>query len=74
MAVVSILWALFGYSLAFDAGTASSAACDHVFLHGVGTAPDPDYADHSRADVDDLPDDVRHHHAGADLRARSRSG
>jgi ammonium transporter, Amt family len=44
MAVVTVIWALFGYSLAF--GGASSVIGDFrfAFLDGVGAAPNPDYA------------------------------
>jgi len=44
MAVVTVLWALFGYSLAFDAGNRFVGSYHHAFLHGVGIAPDADYA------------------------------
>jgi Amt family ammonium transporter len=45
MAVISALWMVYGYSMAFGAG---SAFCgnpfSHLLLKGVGAAPDPDYA------------------------------
>ena len=44
MAMVTILWALVGYSLAFGHGNAFIGGFDHVFLRGVGLAPNPDYA------------------------------
>lgn len=44
MAIVSILWAVIGYSLAFGQGNAFIGGFQHVFLHGVGLQPDPDYA------------------------------
>src|SRR5437868_9632945 len=44
MALVTVLWALFGYSLCFDSGTRVIGGFGHLFLHGVGAAPDPDYA------------------------------
>src|SRR3954464_8305013 len=46
MALVTVIWALFGYSLAFG-GTADSkwiGDMSFAFLHGVGTAPNGDYA------------------------------
>ncbi len=44
MGVVTVLWALFGYSLVFHAGSRFLGNFDYLFLHGVGAAPDPDYA------------------------------
>ena len=44
MAVVTILWALFGYSLVFHEGNRFIGNFGYLFLHGVGAAPDPDYA------------------------------
>ena len=44
MALVTILWALIGYSLAFGGGTSFVGGLHHVFLRGVGAQPDPDYA------------------------------
>jgi Amt family ammonium transporter len=44
MAIISVTWALFSYSLAFDAGTSVIGGLHHLFLHGVGTAPDLAYA------------------------------
>src|SRR6267154_5626783 len=44
MAVVSVLWAVVGYSLAFGEGNAFIGDFRYVFLHGVGSAPNPDYA------------------------------
>ena len=44
MAVISILWALIGYSLAFGPGNSFIGSFRHVFLHGVGLQPDADYA------------------------------
>jgi Amt family ammonium transporter len=46
MALVTVIWALFGYSLAFG-GTADSkwiGDMSFAFLNGVGTAPNGDYA------------------------------
>jgi len=44
MAVVSILWAIFGYSLAFAHGNSFIGGFQYLFLHGVGSAPDADYS------------------------------
>jgi Amt family ammonium transporter len=44
MAVITILWALVSYSLAFGAGNSFIGGLHHVFLHGVGAQPDADYA------------------------------
>jgi ammonium transporter, Amt family len=44
MAVVTVLWALFGYSLAFDEGTRFVGGLAYAFLHGVGSAPNETYA------------------------------
>jgi Amt family ammonium transporter len=44
MGVVTVLWAFFGYSLVFHGGTRFIGGFGYLFLHGVGAAPDPDYA------------------------------
>jgi ammonium transporter len=44
MAVVTVLWALVGYSLAFAEGTPFIGDLRFMFLRGVGSAPNPDYA------------------------------
>jgi len=44
MGLVTILWAVAGYSLAFGHGNAFIGGFEHVFLRGVGLAPNPDYA------------------------------
>ncbi len=44
MAVITVLWALVSYSLAFGAGNAFIGGLHNAFLHGVGLAPDKDYA------------------------------
>ncbi len=44
MAVVTVLWGLFSYSLAFGAGNSLIGGWKNLFLHGVGAAPDADYA------------------------------
>jgi hypothetical protein len=45
MAVVSVLWVLFGYSMAFGDGNAFVGnPFQHFLLRGVGIQPNPDYA------------------------------
>jgi Amt family ammonium transporter len=44
MAIITILWAILNYSLAFGSGTSFIGGLHHLFLRGVGLAPDPDYA------------------------------
>ena len=44
MAVITILWGLVSYSLAFGPGTSFVGDFHNLFLRGVGAAPDPDYA------------------------------
>jgi len=44
MAVVSVVWAIVGYSLAFGEGNAFIGDLRYLFLNGVGGAPNPDYA------------------------------
>ncbi|MGA9882283.1 MAG: ammonium transporter [Candidatus Acidiferrales bacterium] len=44
MAVITIVWAIVGYSLAFGSGTSFIGGLHHLFLHGVGLAPDPAYS------------------------------
>ena len=44
MGLVTIVWAIAGYSLAFSHGNAFIGGFGFLFLHGVGTAPNPDYA------------------------------
>lgn len=39
MAVITVIWALFGYSLAFAKGSAFIGNFDFALLNGVGTAP-----------------------------------
>jgi ammonium transporter, Amt family len=43
MAVITLLWAIMGYSLAFGEGNHFIGSFHNVFLHGVGLQPDPDY-------------------------------
>ncbi len=44
MAVITVLWALLTYSLAFGTGNAFIGGLHNMFLHGVGLAPDGAYA------------------------------
>jgi ammonium transporter, Amt family len=44
MALVTILWALIGYSLSFGSGNSFIGSLSHVFLRGVGAQPDAAYA------------------------------
>ncbi len=44
MGVITVLWAIVGYSLAFAPGTSFIGGFQHIFLRGVGAQPDPDYA------------------------------
>src|SRR5947199_6228208 len=43
MAVISILWAVVGYSEAFAPGNAFFGDMRHLFLNGVGADPNADY-------------------------------
>ncbi len=68
--IVTVVWMVIGYSLAFTDGgehaTPISAACRRFLLKDmdVGTPEGHD----PRVGVHVLPDDLRHHHSGADLR------
>ena len=44
MALVTVLWALFGYSLVFHEGGSVLGNLGYVFLRGVGATPNVDYA------------------------------
>jgi Amt family ammonium transporter len=44
MGLVTILWAVVGYSLAFGHGNSFIGGFEHLFLRGVGLAPNTDYA------------------------------
>jgi Amt family ammonium transporter len=44
MAVVTVLWFAFGYSLSFSVGDAITGGLSHAFLRGVGIEPNADYA------------------------------
>src|SRR6201984_550908 len=44
MGLVTIIWAVAGYSLAFAEGAPFLGSLRHLFLAGVGADPNPDYA------------------------------
>ena len=44
MALVTVIWALVGYSFAFGESTPFFGGFNYVFLHNVGAAPNADYA------------------------------
>ncbi len=44
IALVTILWAIAGYSLAFGHGNLFIGGFEHIFLRGVTLSPNPDYA------------------------------
>src|SRR6202163_2567865 len=44
MAVVTVLWAIAGYSFAFGEGWPFMGDLRYLFLNGVGAAPNADYA------------------------------
>lgn len=44
MAVITVLWGLFSYSLSFGSGNSFIGGFRDLFLNGVGAAPDADYA------------------------------
>jgi len=44
MALVTVIWAIVGYSLSFGPGTSFIGGLHNVFLRGVGIQPDADYA------------------------------
>jgi Amt family ammonium transporter len=43
MAIISLLWAVLSFSLAFDSGTSFIGGLHHLFLRDVGLQPDADY-------------------------------
>ncbi len=75
LAVISIQWVLWGYSLAFGPDKGGIiGGLEWIGLRGVGArALRRLLDDHSPPGLHGLPDDVRHHHAGADHRAPSPS-
>lgn len=44
MALVTVIWSIYGYSLAFSEGIPFIGGFSYVFLNGVGSVPNGDYA------------------------------
>lgn len=44
MAIITVLWAVVGYSLCFGAGNSFVGGLHHLFLRGVGASPEADYS------------------------------
>jgi Amt family ammonium transporter len=44
MGVVTVLWAIYGYSFSFGEGNSFIGGLQYLFLNGVGSAPNADYA------------------------------
>jgi Amt family ammonium transporter len=44
MGLITVVWAVIGYSLAFGHGSAFIGGFEHLFLRGVGLTPNPNYA------------------------------
>jgi len=44
MSLVTIMWGLFGYSLAFGSGNSFIGGFEYLFMRGVGGEPNPSYA------------------------------
>jgi ammonium transporter, Amt family len=44
MALITVVWAVVGYSLCFANGNSFIGGFQHAFLHGVGSQPDADYS------------------------------
>jgi len=44
MGLITVLWAFVGYSLVFSEGNPFIGGLKYVFMNGVGTDPNPDYA------------------------------
>jgi len=44
MGIITLVWAVIGYSLAFGHGNGFIGGLEHVFLRGVSLSPNPDYA------------------------------
>ena len=42
--IISVVWVFVGYSLCFGSGNSFIGGFHHLFLRGVGSAPDPTYA------------------------------
>src|SRR5437763_17167079 len=44
MAIITVVWAIIGYSLSFGEGNSFVGNLHHLFLRGVGLQPDPEYS------------------------------
>ena len=75
MAVITIQWVLWGYSLAFGPDMGGIiGGLEWIGLHGVGLEPRRATSTPFPHQVFmSVPDDVRHHHAGADHRRVRRA-
>ena len=74
MAVVTVIWAVVGYSLAFGGSGSFIGQSDARFSERRGQRAQSGLRrHHPAADLHGLPVDVRHHHAGADLRSLRRA-
>ena len=67
------LWAIVGYSLAFDVGTPVHRRIPFRLSARRRRRPLRIRADHPAHHLDGVPDDVRRHHPGADLRRLRRA-
>ena len=80
--LVTVLWMVAGYSLAFADGNAYVGDLSRVLLSGMAETWDKPFTlgsrrrgggdDHPRDRLHDVPDDLRHHHPGADHRRLRR--
>ena len=66
MAVVTVLWALYGYSIAFAEGTQFFGNLSYALLPAWGPRLRGLCRDHPAADLCALPIDVCNHHSGSD--------
>ena len=74
--IVTVLWMVIGYSSAFTDGGGMKqyiGGMSQFMLKGMTLDSANERGDDSRIGVHDLPDDLRHHHAGADRRRLRRS-
>ncbi len=44
MAIITVVWAIVGYSLSFGSGNGFIGGFEHLLMRGVGIQPDPDYS------------------------------
>src|SRR5580765_4327558 len=66
MALISVMWALVGYSLCFGGNWPVIGGFEHAFLRGVGADPNPDYAGTIPQSTFMIPVDVCNHYSSAD--------